>query len=171
MEAEPSKQIEPNSKISSPALARTLKSTRGVEISECTANRVRSDVLGRDSESLPREYQVLDIYCRMLGKGPSNIVECSVSTLLGLQVLSSDQECVSTWYSFASACPSRPSTSDRTRLAVRSDISTAQVVFSVLANAGDDTLLFACISLEASASDHLRQAFFTFSPACPEHWT
>ena len=80
VEEEAAKLINANHTITSPALVKTLKATAGVEISERTANRVRSDVLGKGQNATAAHYQLLDSYLSSIGRGNGNIVECEVRT-------------------------------------------------------------------------------------------
>ena len=80
MEEEAAKLINANHTITSPALVKTLKATAGVEISERTANRVRSDLLGKGQNATTAHYQLLDSYLSSIGRGNGNIVECEVRT-------------------------------------------------------------------------------------------
>ncbi|CAB1103719.1 unnamed protein product [Ectocarpus sp. CCAP 1310/34] len=79
VEEEAAALVSSNRSITCPALAKTLKATSGVDISERTAGRMRADILGKGKDTIAKEYQLLQSYCDLLGRDNGNVVECKAT--------------------------------------------------------------------------------------------
>lgn len=80
IEPEAVELIRANSRISAGALSKTLKATKGLDIPERTANRMINEERGRSKAALDEDYQKLESYLEVLGRGNGNVVECKVSS-------------------------------------------------------------------------------------------